>query len=83
MKISIIRSTFLCAVCTQSIVAYSATEEALEKKIEALEQRLAEVEMSAASQPVSQVGDNSFNPAVSVILEGAYASYKNNLADYF
>lgn len=82
MKISIIRSTFLCAVCAQSIVAYSATEEALEKKIEALEQRLAEVEKSPASQPVSQVGDNSFNPAISVILEGAYASYKNKPEDY-
>ena len=38
MKISIIRSALLCVVCSQSIVAYSATEEELEKKVESLEQ---------------------------------------------
>lgn len=86
MKISIIRSALLCAMCTQSSVVYSATEEALEKKIEALEQRLTEVEQTPARQParqsVRQTSDNSFNPAISVILEGAYASYKNNHEDY-
>jgi hypothetical protein len=86
MKVSIIRSTLLCAMCTHSTVAYSATEEALEKKIEALEQRLTEIEESPANQPmrqpVRQTSDNSFNPAISVILEGAYASYKNNPEDY-
>lgn len=86
MKISIIPSTLLCAMCAQSTVAYSATEEALEKKIEALELRLTEVEKSPANQsmrqPVRQTSDNSFNPAISVILEGAYASYKNKPEDY-
>ena len=82
MKTSIIRSALLCVVCSQSIVAYSATEEELEKKVESLEQRLTEIEEKPVNQSASQVGGNSFNPAISVVLEGAYASYKNNPEDY-
>jgi len=86
MKISVIRSTLLCVLCSQSIVAYGATEEELEKKIESLEQRLTAIEEQPASQEAnkatSQFSDNSFNPAVSVILEGVYAGYKNDPENY-
>lgn len=82
MKISVMRSTLLCVLCSQSIVAYSATEEELEKKIELLEQRLTAIEEQPASQAAGQISDNSFNPAVSVILEGVYASYKNDPENY-
>ena len=86
MKISVIRSTLLCVLCSQSIVAYSATEEEMEKKIESLEQRLSAIEKQPASQEAkkaaSQFSDNSFNPAVSVILEGVYAGYKNDPENY-
>ena len=54
MKISVIRSTLLCVLCSQSIVAYGATEEELEKKIESLEQRLTAIE----EQPASQEANN-------------------------
>ena len=32
--------------------------------------------------PGRRVSDNAFNPAISVILDGVYASYKNNPKDY-
>jgi hypothetical protein len=72
------------------MVTISATDEELNKKLHALEQRLQIVEQEKAdasirqstSQPSSQIGNNGFNPAISVILDGVYASYKNNPDDY-
>lgn len=85
MKVSILQSAIFCALCSHSVVAISATDEDLNKKIEELEQRLQAVENQPDEKPMpssSQVSNNSFNPAVSVILEGVYASYKNNPEDY-
>ena len=76
-------------MCSFPVAAISATDEELSKKIEILEQRLETVEnqadvksMSSQRQPAYQANDNSFNPAVSMILEGVYASYKNDPDDY-
>ena len=85
MKISILQSTILCALCSHPIVATSATDEDLNKKIEAMEQRLEAVENQPDEKPVPssyQVSSNDFNPAISVILDGVFASYKNNPEDY-
>ena len=77
-------------IITNSIVALSATDEELSKKLEALEQRLQVVEeekadasiMQSTGQSTSQVTNNGFNPAISVILDGVYTGYKNNPEDY-
>ena len=82
MKISLLQCTIFCALCSHSMVAISATDEALSKKVETLEQRLAALEKQSVEQPAHQASSNSFNPAISVILEGVYASYKNNPDDY-
>ncbi len=93
MKISILRSAIASAMFSFPIVAISATDEALENKIETLEQRLEALESQADNetqtsarssipQAMPQGSNNSFNPAISVILEGAYASYKNKPEDY-
>ena len=86
MKISILQSTVLCVLWVHSTVAISETDEALNKKLETLEQRLQVVEQEKAdvltTQSSSQISNNGFNPAISVILDGVYASYKNNPEDY-
>ena len=82
MTKSILQNSMICALLSTPIVALSATDEELDKKLEALEQRLQAVEQEKADASTSQVSNNSFNPAISVILEGVYASYKNNPEDY-
>ena len=89
MKVLILQSALLCVLCSHPLVATSATDEDLNKKLEMLEQRLEAVENQSDDTTVSPketssypVSNNSFNPALSVILEGVYASYKNNPEDY-
>ena len=86
MKISILQSAVIFMLCTHSIVAISATDEELSIKLETLEQRLQMVEQEKAGasnmQAAGQLTNNGFNPAISVILDGVYASYKNNPEDY-
>jgi len=86
MTRSILRNTMMFLIITNSIVALSATDEELSKKLEALEQRLQVVEQeksdASSRQSTSQVTNNGFNPAISVILDGVYTSYKNNPEDY-
>lgn len=85
MKISIIKSTTLCVLCSYQVAAASAADEDLNKKVELLEQRLDAVEKLADPQvrpPANQVNNNAYNPAISVVLDGVYASYKNNPEDY-
>ena len=64
----------------------AATETEYEQRLEDLEQRLGRVEQSAPSSSTygsgRQVTGNAFNPAVSVIIDGVYASYKNNPEEY-
>jgi hypothetical protein len=85
MTRSILRNTMMFLIITNSIVALSATDEELSNKLEALEQRLQVVEeekadasiMQSTGQSTSQVTNNGFNPAISVILDGVYTSYKS------
>jgi len=91
MKISFLQSSVICVLCAQSIVAAGATDDELNKQLETLEQRLVAVEKQAednsenalsVKQSAHQASSNSFNPAISVILEGVYASYKNDPENY-
>jgi len=68
----------------------AATEAEYEQRLEDLEQRLSNVEQSAPLSSSStrglgkqkQVTGNAFNPAISVIIDGVYADYKNDPEDY-
>ncbi|MBT8118130.1 MAG: hypothetical protein KJN89_00310 [Gammaproteobacteria bacterium] len=63
-------------------------------RVQTLEQRIQEMETTqnkeqaatlSATRPLSatrQVSNNGFNPAISVILDGVYASYKNDPEEY-
>jgi len=57
-------------------------------RMQALEQRIQEMEsgqetkQSKSLSPDRRVSNNAFNPAISVILDGVYASYRNNPEDY-
>lgn len=89
MNQSIILSTFICVSIAFPLVATATDvgEEEINKKIESLEQRLQQVESDNAEAvsvqaPASQQGNNAFNPSVSVILDGALVSYKNNPENY-
>ncbi len=53
-------------------------------QIQALESRIEAAENSAVSQPATSTTakQNSFNPAISLILNGSYSSYSQNPDDY-
>ena len=86
MTRSILRNMMVCLLISNPLVALSKTDEELSNKLHALEQRLQIVEQESAAassrQSTGQVSNNSFNPAISVILDGVYASYKNNPEGY-
>ncbi len=86
MTRSILRNTIICLLFSTPLVALSETDEELNKKIQALEQRLQIVEQGKAETSsrlsTSQTTNSGFNPAISVILDGVFASYKNNPEDY-
>ncbi len=92
MKPSILRKAIICALISHSVMVSAETDETINKKLQVLEQRLQTLEdEKAASSPSSQsirrvpakqVSNNGFNPAISVIIDGGYASYKNNPEDY-
>ena len=94
MTKSILQNTVICALLSTPMVALSTTDAELNKKLQALEQRLQVVEQEKAdasirqstgqmnNKPSSQIGNNGYNPAISVILDGVFASYKNNPEDY-
>ena len=86
MKNSISRRMIICILLSNSLLASAATDEELNNKLDALEQRLLAVEqdktVASSGQSNSQTTNNGFNPAISVILDGVFASYKNNPDDY-
>ncbi|MFV9615673.1 MAG: hypothetical protein ACNYZG_06930, partial [Gammaproteobacteria bacterium] len=87
MKPSILRKAIICALFSHSVMVSAATDETINKKLQVLEQRLQTLEdekaaASSASQPTRRVSNNGFNPAISVILDGVFASYKNDPDDY-
>ena len=66
--------------------AHAATEADYEDRFGELEQRLSQVEKTTTSGSTRGSGNmvtgNAFNPAISVIIDGVYASYKNDPEDY-
>ena len=86
MTRSILQNTMICLLLSMPLVVLSATDEELNKKLQALEQRLQIVEQEKAETSsrlsTSQTTNSGFNPAISVILDGVFASYKNNPEDY-
>jgi len=87
MNTLILRNTIICALLSHSAVALSETDETINKKLQALEQRLQAMEDKKAAESsirrsTKQVNNTGFNPAISMILDGAYASYNNNPEDY-
>ena len=66
----------------------AATESEYEQRLQEFEQRLDRMEQSAPLSSSStygigkQVTGNAFNPAISVIIDGVYADYKNDPEDY-
>lgn len=92
---NLVLTTFspLCIVAMNPAIAESTQElkqqiQQLQKDYEArtkaLEERIETAETSAGSQPAATVPakNNSFNPAVSVILNGSYSSYSQSPDDY-
>lgn len=87
MNTSILPSTIICASLSYSALALSGSDESINIKLQNLEQRLQAVEDKKSQDPVSRlnagrVSSNNYNPAISVILDGVYASYNNNPNNY-
>ncbi len=86
MTRSILLNTMMCILIANPLVALSETDEELNKKLDVFEQRLLVVEQEksdeSSRQSTGQTTNNGFNPAISVILDGVFASYKNNPEDY-
>ena len=87
MNILTLRNAVTCALLTHSAVVLSEIDETLNEKIQALEQRLQAVEVmktteASTGRSTKRVSNNGYNPAISVILDGAYISYDNNPEDY-
>lgn len=57
-----------------------ARAEAAEKKVETTETKVAAVEEQVQSKPAA--GDNSFNPAISLVLQGGLSTYSKDPEDY-
>jgi hypothetical protein len=93
MNNSIVRTALACAVSMNMAMAYGATDiDALNKKLDDYEQRIETLERKdaessrATSRPVDysrrKTTNNLFNPAISVILDGVFAYYKNDPDNY-
>lgn len=59
----------------------SKAEQSAQQANEQTQELAVKVEQSNASRPVSS-GQNSFNPAISLVLDGRFASFDNNPEDY-
>ncbi|MBT8130158.1 MAG: TonB-dependent receptor [Gammaproteobacteria bacterium] len=93
MNISVVRTALVCAVSMNISFAHGSSDlDELNKKLDKYEQRIEALERKDAETARSQSGsteysrrkttNNQFNPAISVIIDGVYASYKNNPEDY-
>lgn len=93
MNISGARTALACAVCMNMSIAHGATDiDELNKKLDEYEQRIESLERKDAETRRTQgnateysrrkTTNNQFNPTISVIIDGIYASYKNNPEDY-
>jgi hypothetical protein len=93
MYITSLKAALACAVSMNVAIAYGATDiDELNNKLEEYEQRIESLESKQAEdRPYGsrtseyssrKTTNNLFNPAISVIIDGVYASYKNNPEDY-
>jgi hypothetical protein len=93
MNITSLQAALACAVAMNVAIAYGATDiDELNKKLDEYEQRIESLESKQAEDRLSdsrtseysrrKTTSNQFNPAISVIIDGVYASYKNNPEDY-
>ena len=90
--ISVVRTVLACAACTNMGFAHGSSDIDLNKKLDEYEQRIEALESKDAETARTQSvpaeysrrknANNQFNPAISVIIDGIYASYKNNPEDY-
>lgn len=88
-----IRAALACSVSLNAATASAADNvDEMENKLDEYEQRIEALERKNAesgrahAEPVEysrrKTTNNRFNPAISVILDGVYASYKNDPEDY-
>ena len=84
MNTIICRAVMTCVLMLNISAVHATDEEALTIKLEEYEQRLELLERRVPDlQPVNRrKTGNAYNPAISVILDGVYASYKNKPEDY-
>jgi hypothetical protein len=93
MNIYGVQAALACAVSLSMATAHGATDtDELNKKLDEYEQRIESLEKKQAVSGSSYSGtteysrrkttNNLFNPAISVIIDGVYASYKNDPEDY-
>jgi len=86
MKQCCLNGTLLWLLILVSSVVSAATDEGISRQLDSIEQRLQAIEnyssAAAIHQSSSQSSSSDFNPAISMILDGVYASYKNNPDDY-
>jgi hypothetical protein len=93
MNIKFVQTALAGAVSMSMVSAHGATDiDELNKKLEEYEQRIESLEnIQAEDRPYGsraseysrrKTTNNQFNPAISVIIDGVYASYKNDPEDY-
>ena len=94
MNISKAKTVLAVAVFINMATAYGATDiDELNKKLNEYEQRIEALERRDAESRHTQSGaaaeysrrkttNNRFNPAISVIIDGVYASYRNDPEAY-
>ena len=92
MNITGVRTALVCAVTMNMTFAHGSSDldelnkklDEYEQRIEALERKDAEATRThgAAEYSRRKTTNNQFNPAISVIIDGFYASYENEPEDY-
>ena len=92
MKRLNVETALACAVSLNMTFAHAAADidelniklDEYEQRIELLERKDAEADRAHISADYSRrnATSNQFNPAISVIIDGVYASYKNDPEDY-
>ena len=84
MNITICRAGLACVLVFIASTAHAVDEVARTLQLEEYEKRLEQLEARISeSQSVNRrITGNANNPAISVILDGLYASYKNHPEDY-
>ena len=69
------------------LTVFATTENNIEDRLQQMEKQLQQMQAETDQRPVNrqqtgQLSDNGFNPAISITLDGGYASYKNDPEDY-